>query len=138
MKKIFIAYSLALLLLSCNTDDDMDNNNDSGIQTDPTFTVTYAIRPSNDPPAVGQYMYDIELVGELPIDDNKYKSGNTVTLMPINFQLKDKGTDTLITHPFKWVVIGTTEFIGELNPDDEFIIKEDTIVAINIAMIVVH
>ena len=129
MRKLLIAFSLALLLFSCNDDDvNNDNNNDNGIKEDPTFTVTYqldapgVIYPPNVP-------ITHEPIGSFPVDNNKYKSGDTVTVLSTDIKLKEIATGK-ITHEFDcWFTFDFKDKSFWL-PGDEFVIENNVIFSI--------
>jgi len=127
MRKLLIAFSLALLIFSCNDDDvsnDNDNNNENGIKEDPTFTVTYQLdAPIAKPP---DFKPTHELLGDLPVDNNKYKSGDTVTVLSTDIKLKEIATGEINRIFDCW---GSLDFKDKSFwiPGDEFTIEKNVI-----------
>jgi hypothetical protein len=124
MKNLFIIVTIAFLFICCNNDD-VDNNKE-----EPTFTVTYNLNvpvpPSLIPPPDPNY----EVIGSLPVDTNKYKSGDTVTLLPTDIKIKKIDTNEIYSVFGHWFVMimknnRPNGYIDVTNPGDEFVIQSD-------------
>jgi hypothetical protein len=131
------------IMSNCKEDTDNENNGtDSGNKDEQTYTIIYQLNSPVPPSIPGMKpSYDVEAVGGLPIDNNKYKSGDTVTLLPLPEQLKYKNTidDMFVTMPYKWVIFENINKnynrIGDVfNSGDNFIIHNNTIVTIDLAL----
>jgi len=144
MRKILfplLILSIILSMSNCKEDTDGDNGTENGEKGEQTYTVTYQLNSPVPPSIPGMKpTYDVEAVGGLPVDNNKYKSGDTVTLLPLPEQLKYKNTiDDFVTMPYKWVIFENINKnynrIGDVfNSGDNFIINNNTIVTIDLAL----